>query len=81
MRITILQLKEKLGNIDWDVNVDALNDELPLTDQGLDSLDIIDMLLCIEGEFSLKISNEDVIQLKSLNDYVAYINLKFFYVR
>ncbi|MDA3861542.1 MAG: phosphopantetheine-binding protein [Melioribacteraceae bacterium] len=51
------------------------DDKLSITDQGFDSLDIIDVLLCIEEEFNLKIEDEVASTLISINDYVNYINL------
>jgi acyl carrier protein len=51
------------------------DDKLSITDQGFDSLDIIDVLLCIDEEFNLKIEDEVASTLISINDYVNYINL------
>ena len=74
MNITMANLREKLREIDWEVDVDSLKDEAPLVEQGLDSLDMITLLFCVEKEFPVKIPDDDVDGLKSLKDFVAYIN-------
>lgn len=74
MKVTIAELKERIKTIDWDVEVDSLQDRTSLIDQGLDSLDMINLLFCLEKEFSVKIPDDDVDALKSLEDFVSYIN-------
>jgi len=76
MTITLSQVKEKLAKIDWDVNVDDLQDNIPLTEQGLDSLDMINLLFCLEENFPVKIPDDDLPVLKTLQDFTGYLNNK-----
>ena len=41
---------------------------------GFDSLDISSFLLAIEEQFGVKISDEELENLKTLNDYVAFVS-------
>ena len=47
-------------------------------DLGADSLDLVDMLMSIEDEFEVEIPDEEIENLKTVGDAVAYIekNLK-----
>lgn len=74
MSITVLEIRKKLKEIDWNINVDYLKDDAPLIEQGFDSLDLIELLLCLEIGFSVKIPDKDLNELKTLNDFVIYIN-------
>jgi acyl carrier protein len=76
MTITLSQLKEKLAKIDWDINIDDLQDNIPLIEQGLDSLDMINLLFCLEENFPVKIPDEDLPVLTTLRDFTDYINNK-----
>jgi len=76
MTITLSQLKEKLANIDWDINVNYLQDNAPLIEQGLDSLDMINVLFCLEEHFPVKIPDDDLPALKTLQHFTDYINNK-----
>lgn len=76
MTITISQLKEKLAKIDWDINADDLQDNIPLIEQGLDSLDMISVLFCLEENFPVKIPDDDLPALKTLRDFTDYLNNK-----
>jgi acyl carrier protein len=55
-------------------NVDAiqLQDDLR-NDLGLDSLDMIELLFKIEEVFDLEIPNEDLVQIATVGDVIAYV--------
>ena len=42
-------------------------------DLGADSLDIVDMLMSIEDEFEVEIPDEEIDNIKTVGDAVAYI--------
>ena len=65
-------MKENEIKIDFKI----LNYSEPLSEQGLDSLDITSILFAIEEKFGIKISEEDIEQgkLSSINGIVSYIN-------
>ena len=61
-----------------DIKIDpkTLDPLKPLSEQGLDSLDIMSILLAIEERFGIKISEEDIDEgkLSSINGIISYIN-------
>ena len=68
------ELKVILKNHKVQFNIDNLKNDVPLTDQKIDSLDIVEILLSIEEALNLKIPDEDASSLVTLEDYVKYIN-------
>ena len=45
-------------------------------DLGIDSLDTLEMLMALEDEYGIQISNEDAQELKTVQDIVNYIEAK-----
>ncbi len=64
------------------VIVDTLNldeDEITMEanlmeDLGVDSLDVVELVMALEEEFDMKISNEDASELKTVGAIVSYID-------
>lgn len=58
------------------VDLEELDHSQSLSEQGLDSLDIVTILFGIEEKFKIKIPEEDINgkQLSSINSIVLYIN-------
>lgn len=54
--------------------VAGLADGISLKEQGMDSLDSINVFLLIEEKFNLSIPDEDLGGLQTVNDIVDYIN-------
>lgn len=44
-----------------------------IEDLGADSLDVVEMLMTLEDEFGLSISDEEAVTLKTIKDIVDYI--------
>ena len=58
-----------------DVNESEISlDSLFIDDLGADSLDIVDLIMALEEEFDIEISDEDAENIKSVKDIVDYIN-------
>ena len=68
---------EKLQKIIAEVlNVDAQEVTMDTTfveDLGADSLDVVTLLMCIEDEFGVTVSDEEAQELRQVGDIVAYI--------
>ena len=45
-------------------------------DLGADSLDVVELVMELEDEFGIDISDEDIDQLKNVSDVVSYIEKK-----
>ena len=58
----------------FDVEEDKITEETSLQDDlGADSLDVVDLLMSIEDEFSIEVPDEDVENIKTVGSLVAYI--------
>jgi acyl carrier protein len=66
----IIEKAEVLGD------VDKLKNNIPLTEQGIDSLDLVNIYLLLEEKFGIKIPDEDLDQLQTIDSIVEYINSK-----
>ena len=58
----------------FDVEEDTITEGTSLQDDlGADSLDVVDLLMSIEDEFSIEVPDEDVENIKTVGSLVAYI--------
>jgi acyl carrier protein len=60
---------EQLGIDEEEIQVDSSF----VDDLGADSLDIVELIMAMEEEFSLEIPDEDAEKLVSVNDAVKYV--------
>lgn len=61
----------------FDEEEDKITLDTTLTDDlGADSLDLADVLMAIEDEFEVEIPDEDIENIKTVGDIVAYIEDK-----
>ena len=65
-------LAEQLGISENEINPDSLLTE----DLGLDSLDLVEMIMAIESEFDVEISDEGAENIKTVEDAVNFIRGK-----
>lgn len=72
-----IEIEEKLKEIIKEsgsrADTETLKKDVPLSDQGIDSLDMANILLNIEESFNLKIPDEDVSKLITIHSIVRYI--------
>lgn len=75
MKVTRDDLKKLLldAGIGWEI-VAGLKQDVPLAQQGIDSLDYPVFLETIRDSLGVVIGNEDVWTLKTLNDFEAFLN-------
>jgi acyl carrier protein len=59
---------EQLGVEEGDVKIEATFEDLDA-----DSLDIVELVMALEEEFNLEISDEEVENIKTVGDVVRYI--------
>ena len=55
------------------VDADEVTMETTFDDLGADSLDIVEIVMAIEEEFDVEISDDEAEQAKSVGDVVTYI--------
>lgn len=75
MATTVDELKELMLEIGMEkALVDALDATQPLAKQGVDSVDCPSFALAVEAKYGVKLSDSDSMRLKSINDFVAFVN-------
>lgn len=75
MTATISQLQELMLSIGMDENlVQGVDPAAPLAQQGVDSLDCPAFAVALEGRYGVTISDADSLRLKTLNDFVGFVN-------
>lgn len=55
-------------------DVTKLRDDVKLSDQGIDSLEIFNVLLVISERYNIDIPDEDTDQLNTIKQIVEYLN-------
>lgn len=58
------------------VDVSNLKEEDSLTSLGLDSLDLVEVMLAIEDKLSIEFTSDEIAQLNTLKDVVKLIERK-----
>jgi len=76
MTVTTEEIKSIIEEADTMAEIDTLRNNLPLTEQEVDSLDMANILLMLEEKFDVKIPDEDMSQVQSVDDIVKYLSSK-----
>ena len=59
------------------ISVDTINEDSKIIeDLGADSLDVVEMLMVLEDEFDVTVSDEESLKLKTVGDIVNLIDKK-----
>lgn len=61
------------------LNPDVVNNlkfDKPVVDQGIDSMDLPITAVATEKKFGIDLSDADAVELRTINDFVVYINRK-----
>ncbi len=59
-----------------DIDEDVVTPETTIEDLGVDSLDLVEAVMAIEDTFNIKIEDDDLESLKTVDDFVKYIEKK-----
>lgn len=74
------EIEDRVKNFlleEMEVEEDKLFDDARLKeDMGIDSLDIVDVVVCVQRKFGFKIQSEEMKQLLTLRDFCDYIDKK-----
>ncbi|NVK31633.1 MAG: acyl carrier protein [Gammaproteobacteria bacterium] len=74
--IQISDINAVIEATNLDVDTATLDPALALTDQGIDSLDFANVLFNLEETFNVKIKDEEIDRVSTINDMVAFLNAK-----
>ena len=74
--ITANEILKIMEENEIDIDIDKLDYDVALNDQGVDSLDITSILFAVEEKYQIRIPDEDIEneKLSSINAIVEYVN-------
>ncbi len=73
----VLERVKKVIAKELSVEVEELNIQASFTDDlGIDSLEIFEIVMSLEEEFDIEIPNEDIENIKNVQDISSYIESK-----
>lgn len=71
--MSVLEKVKKLIVEQLDVDENKLTMDTTFEDIDADSLDVVELVMALEEEFSLEIADEEVEKIKTVGDIVTYI--------
>jgi len=75
--MTVLERLQKIIVEQLGVDSDQVTPDASITDDlGADSLDRVELVMAIEGEFNIEISDEDAEKIETVQDAINYIQEK-----
>jgi len=74
--VTVEQILETIKKTKLTQDDRALDPTKPLSEQGIDSLDLSGVLFNIEEAFGVEIPDADIDDLQTINDILGYVNNK-----
>ena len=70
----ILEKVKAILSEQFDVEEDSITPETLIEDDlGADSLDVVDLIMSLEDEFEVEIPDEEIENIRSVDDLVKYI--------
>jgi len=76
MTVTQQEIKEILEEAETMADINSLKNEIALTEQDIDSLDMANVYLMIEEKYDIKIADDDIKELSSIDKIVSYLSKK-----
>jgi acyl carrier protein len=76
MKATIEDVIKVIAEAEVLGEVNDMKNDISLSDQGVDSLDVVNVYLLLEEKFNIKIPDKDLKYLQSIDSIVKYINSK-----
>ena len=58
------------------IGEEEIKETTSFADLGIDSLEIFEIIMALEDEFNIEIPNEDVENIKNIDDIIKYIKSK-----
>lgn len=74
MNATVENVREVIAEADVLGDVNEMKTDIALSEQGIDSLDVVNVYLLLEEKFDVKIPDEDLDQVQTIDAIVEYIN-------
>jgi len=74
MKATIENVKEVIAEAEVLGDASEMKSDVALSEQGIDSLDVVNVYLLLEEKFDVKIPDEDLMHVTTIDSIVTYIN-------
>lgn len=74
MKITLEQLRKDIESEMSHINAMGMDENLSLMDNGLNSVDIIDVALIVETKYGIRIVDMKIAQTSSIRELIDYCN-------
>ena len=74
MKATVENIIEVIAEAEVLGDVNEMKNDIPLSDQGIDSLDVVNVYLLLEEKFDIKILDEDLDKVQTINAIIEYVN-------
>lgn len=72
--LTLHDLHALLTGIDVTIDPEALQEDVPLTQQGVDSLDVANLIFQVEQRHGVSVSPEQSAKLRTPRDFLELLN-------
>ena len=76
MTVTVDEIREIIEKADTMADMESLENDVSLSDQDVDSLDMANIFLLIEEKYGVKIPDTDTGKMTSVDEIVAYLSDK-----
>lgn len=76
MKATIENVKEVIAEAEVLCDTNEMKNDILLSEQGIDSLDVVNIYLLLEEKFDVKIPDEDLTKVQTIDAIVEYVNNK-----
>ena len=76
MTVTTQEIRDIIEKAETMAEMVDLKNDIPLTEQDVDSLDMANILLLLEEAYEIKIPDTDLNQLQSVDGIVQYLTAK-----
>jgi acyl carrier protein len=76
MNVTTEEIRNIIEEAETMAEMETLVNNVPLTEQDIDSLDMANILLLIEEKYEVKIPDEDMSQIQTVDGIVTYLTAK-----
>ena len=76
MKATVENIIEVIVEAEVLGDTNEMKNDIPLSEQGIDSLDVVNVYLLLEEKFDVKIPDEDIDKVQTIDTIIEYINNK-----
>jgi len=76
MTVTIEEIRSIIEEAETMADMDTLKNDVPLVQQEVDSLDMANIFLLLEEKLDVKIPDEDLSRVQSVDEIVKYLSAK-----